>query len=476
MPRLHTVFSLAAPPSAVATSVGLVRKQRKFLDQFDGFDDFIFRASEVDPKATKAIEFHLVRARAWLARLLWKHEVFLGVDLIDRILFDIVQDAAIRDPFVEFLDRVLKFGLHKPGFVVFPLHSFGVMGLGLFRFLRKNQLTYFSLARVGVVLTAQTNSLARAKEFLEHARKTFKISQKIDNSSIDHFYRSRSLRWLDNNPMLAVKIASVSGTYYENQFVYSLKLKIVTALVMMLSVMAEQFDKDKQLTQGSSRRINNWQTLDIRHYLTFERRGATKKKLTSYCIPMNVDSLQLAHLSDLNVDIDPRAWIAGPKKKMLDGVHGALRTIEAGYLQYVILATSKKLHERVYRKLLESIEYFRRSFSSNARSSEATVFLAIAIETLLIDHFSPGMTERLVARAQFCMRGVPGTRKYQQAILDLFKMRGSIVHLGEVPPKGYDLHEARRAYVLCLQKIASRLHELPNQSGRPIGEILGVVD
>jgi hypothetical protein len=106
--KIVSVFLQAHLPITASKSTRMLMDRRIFLNKFEGFDDFIFRAEEVDPRQTRLLEYHFVVARAALARLLWKHEVFIGVDLIDRIFFDVIADPNVNDPLKEFLKRVVE--------------------------------------------------------------------------------------------------------------------------------------------------------------------------------------------------------------------------------------------------------------------------------------------------------------------------------------------------------------------------------
>ena len=57
--------------------------------------------------------------------------------------------------------------------------------------------------------------------------------------------RSRPLKWFKNNPLLVVSIATLTSGYYENQFIYVMKLKLSTALVMMLSTVGDRLEPDE---------------------------------------------------------------------------------------------------------------------------------------------------------------------------------------------------------------------------------------
>ena len=458
-------------PKKVEKALEVVAERRSFLKNFDDFDDFIFRGEDVNRRAAAAIEHNLRLVRTRLARILWSNEVFIGINIIDQLLFDIAKSEDASTLIPAFLTFIQEKKLHRAGFVLYPLHSFGVLGLGFFRYFRKS-LPYMTLQTAGLCITAQTNTTSDTFSFLNHVREAFGIPQRLPTEVVEHFIRSRPLHWIERNPLMAVRVRSLTGTYYENQFIYMLKLRMSTALVMMLSVMEDRTVSDKRLVHGSSTRVNNWQTLDIKHYLTFETPGSRRSTLTAYCIPMHTAQLELALLSDLNVNIDPVAWGKTKARRRLSQLTQTIATVEKGFFEHSMLGDRNSMKGRVYRKLVTSIEAFRRSLSAGVRHTEAVVSLAIAFETLLTDHYAPGVKERIARRVALYLRGVPGTRRYQETVSELFDCRGAIVHQGTTVNFS-GMRTAHQAYVLCLQHIVPRLEGLPVGEETPIAHVLG---
>ena len=463
---------LAEVQAAAAASLAFLKARQTDVAAYVDFDVFVDREEDNDRKRGQAIEHHLVQVRAALAAALWQRQVFLGVEVIDRLLFDVVHSSG-QQILTDFLDTLFKHGVPAPGLVVYPLHSFGVLGFGLFAFVEKT-LPEIVIQGANVAITAQTNSKADSVAFLERAAVSLGVTRAIDRQGIDHYFVSRPLGWFENNPLMVVAMSTTTSGYYENQFIYVLKLKLSTALVMMLSVMGDQPDPDERLRGLSTKRVNNWQTLDIKHYLVFEPLLADPARLVVRCVPMNVAQLQLAELSDLNADIDPVAWSRRKAVKKLEAIRVALEQVEAGYLQHHVLGERKKVKARVYRKLLDSIDYFRRSFSASADDRAATVSLAIAFETLLMDKTMVKITATLHRRVALALKGVRGVRKYRAAVVELFKARGAIVHSGRAEIE-VDLVSARRAYIESLIAVTGKLGTLSTNADRPFGRMLGDV-
>lgn len=466
------------------SSVEFVKNNQNYLLQFVDFDDFIYCGENMDEKKTAAVEYHLLQIRACLARTLWRHEIFIGIEVIDRLLFDLLITNQDMDFVPRFFSLIRDKQLHRDGFVLFPLHSFGVLGLGFYHFLKKNKnMTNMFLEDADLAITAQTNDTKQTMDFLNDAKDMFGIKHRIPIDTLEHFMRSRSLHWFSRNQLFAIRIRSFSGSYYENQFAYILKLRLYSAMIMMLSalenlsyenniLMYGNSTNDGVMKYGSSAKVNNFQTLDIKHYLVFETPIGGKKELSAYCVPMNVSRLELAQLSDLNVQIDPRYWTKTRAKNRLMALHRAISEVEQGYLNHVILGNEKTAHARVFRKLLISIDSFRRSFSAGVKPSEAVIFLSIAFESLLTDFYSRGVIERLHRRVKLSLRGIRGTRRLQSSVVELYKCRGEIVHTGSAD-KFPKLAEAQKAYVFCFQHVVSRLPHLQKKSSKPISDILG---
>ena len=435
----------------------------------------MWRGEEIDEKRSKAVEHHLRAIRNALARALWGRDIFVGVSVIDQLAFDFLRWGKDENLVSSILGVIGSKRLHRSGFVLYPVHSFGVLGLGLFRFFERGKadVTSMVLGESGVAVSAQTNGMDRTLSYLEDVRTRFNIRKGIPEDLVHHFVRSRSLKWITRNPLLAVRVRSFTGEYYENQFVYTLKLRLRTAMIMMLASLEEREESDPYMTLGNTRVLNNFQTLDIHHYLTFETTPGGQKLMSARCVPMNATRVELAQLSDLNVQVDPRYWISKRAANRLKGLESAIGAVERGYLSHVVAATSETVRSRVYRKLVLSIDAFRRSYSSGFMSNESIVALSVAFESMLTDSYAAGVGGRIRDRVRRCLVGVRGTMRYQCAVENLYKRRSETLHEG-VRVTFEEMQVAREAYVLCLERLVSKLGRLPQSSAAPIADLLGV--
>jgi hypothetical protein len=263
-----------------------------------------------------------------------------------------------------------------------------------------------------------------------------------------------------------VKVNSFSGYTYENQALLTIKLEIATSLIFMLSTLEPTPDSEL-LRSSSSSRINNFQTLDINHYLVLERTPGEGHELSARRIPMNVKRSELVNLCDLQIDINPEHW--ADKPPLLQRLTECLDEVGKGYTRSVMTKANDPT-TRVYRKLFGALSFYRRSFHSQARRGEPAIFLATAFEMLLTDYFSRGVKDRLMRRYILAVGHEETT--LSSLIGELYERRSETVHQGKVEGS-VDLRLAQKAFALALMGIVSRLGALPQESSQPIADILG---
>lgn len=278
------------------------------------------------------------------------------------------------------------------------------------------------------------------------------------------------MKWLTRNPLMLVRLSSHTGAYYENQFVYTLKIRISAAEVVMLHALSVDagIEVDKFY---SSADVNNWETLDIRHYLIGEATHP-EKPLNIRRVPMNVAALELARLSDLAVTLSTRTLARPEVQEWEQRLTPILRSIEEGHLRYINLTSGEKVHTRVYRRLVTAMDWFRQSFGSRLKEAEAIVALAVAFETLLTDHYAPGSAARIERRVGICLNGYSNVELYQSSVLAVYYARSEIVHTGDGGHRT-EIQRAQAAFALCFYEVASRLDRLDRKMVDPIRELLG---
>lgn len=461
-----------SPSQPARAAQNYLKNKHNLLRGFQSIDDFAVDETVLDPRDKRGIEHHLINLRASLARHLWRRDIFVGVSLLDMLVFSAVRDNK-ADYGLEVLERLGKASL-SAGFIIFPLHSTGIAQPSIFQSAKNARFVLFKKA--GFAVVAQGNNYNVTIDGIGAAMKGLGIKGALDLNDWRHHMQAGHLRWFTRNPLLLVKITSVTGEYYENQFVYELKLRLINAMLMMLASFNAVGGKIKDLHTTS--KINNWQTLDIHHYLLGEAfkpaKPGARVTIDVRRMPMNLNAVDLAHLSDVPITIDPRALSQVQNKRRLVDMTTTIDAIERGFREHVTLSRNKPTpNARIYRKLVLSLDWYRRSFSATARDSEAVVALAVAFETLLSDFYARGVTAKIMTRVGVCLTGNSDAGKYQSAVQSLFDKRGKAVHLGGFGGTP-DLLLARRAYALCLAKIVSLLPVTVNTTNEPVRSLLGV--
>ncbi len=465
LPALSTLAKEISSTSAITQSIQFLRGRRGVLSNFDDVEEFALRADESRDHVLKACEHHLVRVRAAIAQRLWSRQVFIGVSVIDALVFRAI--AASPNPVKWVLEFIREGGLHSPGLVIYPVHSLGFLGVGFFQAITGKRLRYISRP-YGLALSPQTNSFKDTCAFLQDAARVLGVRLKLPMDLIEHWDRSRATKWLTSNPLMALKVHSFPGGYHENQFFLLNKLRFSATFIVMLTSLQPPLSRAVELDRLSSSRLNNHETLDLRHYIVlFPHKGG--RKLSGDCVPMNLGRPALAAISDLGVEIDPVHWRR--PRKLHVRLHRALQAAQGGYFRHGLF-NRDDLPGRVYRQVVRSLTFFRRSFQQRESNDEAIVSLAVAFELLLTDHYLKGINKHIQKRLALALRGTPGTRALRKSVAALYAARSEIVHQG-VTKQDLDVSMVRRTYVHAFMSVAEKLRRLPAVSGSPIGDILG---
>jgi len=458
----------------IKESVDYLIQNRSSISKYEDIEDFILRHEEYttntdeDEKILKACEHHLFNVRSKFSNELWAKEFFLGISVIDQLLFSAFAHTNTTNPIFHALEIIRDAEVLKPGFVVYPIHSFGVMAAGLLHSYTSSRVQ-FQVPEYGLIVAPQTNSFERTISFLKGSASILGIKKTLPIDLIEHWIRSRPTKWLEKNPLMALKVHSFPGGYYENQYFLIYKLKIATTLLMMLNAY-QTFESNREGVLFNTSRVNNWETLDIHHYILFFPKPRSKK-LSGDCIPMNSGKATLADLSCVPVDVDPIFW----RRRMpwAENLINALDHVGKNYLKYSIGKPKNNVKSRVYRKFFRSLEFYRKSNRITDDKGESAVYLAIAFEILLTDNYGIGVTGRIIDSINILLKGVKGNRKLYSAVNELYKVRGQFVHAG-IANDSFCLKTAQVAYIKTFLSLSAKLNELPNKHDEPIKRLIGL--
>jgi hypothetical protein len=415
-------------------------------------------------RTASALSYNIAALRSEMGKELWARQIFIGPEVLDELIFYVAREGHGAELVVGVLEWIRDARATRPGLLIFPLHSLGVLGAGLLT-PAHGRVTFVNASR-GYALTPQTNDLNRTVEFLDDARAAFGIGQALPIELLRHWRRSRPTGWLERNPLLVVRTVYVPGSYYDSEWLLVSRVRAATGLLAMLAALQpERVDRASRLF--SSRMANNWQTLDIHHYLTLFAGVGHRRELGGQCIPIHSGRTFVSELSDLAIDIDPAHWRR--RRALAQRVHDAVDVVYSEYLR-AQFARTPDARERTVRKLFESLGYFRRGFQGPG-SWSGKVALATAFELLLLDS-SSAIRNTLIRRSRLLLKGTAGTRSLQAAVEDLYVARSKLVHAGDDSAL-VDMGLAREAYVRCFVEIARRIPTLSRQSPTPLGDLTG---
>lgn len=435
------------------------------LAQFDNIDDLVTDETRLTDKERQAFEHHILQLRAAIARTLWSNEIYIGRSLLEEYILHAAKNGGGNVPARVIADLAAA-DADRPGFVLYPLTSFGMEMPRIFA--KDSKLRSEAIFRkAGFAVSTQSHSFEAAVASIKRMAKGLGVKQQIDEFDLRHF--AYTAKWFGTNPLMLVRVTSFTGDMYENQFLYSLKIRIAAANLLMLHSLSQEAVGPLDRHRNSSF-VNNFETLDIAHYLIGEAiRG---RPMSTRRVPMNVSPLELAKLSDVAATLSTSTLATSRMRRLAPKVTRALNTVERGYFRHVSLATRSKAENRLYRRLLTALDWFRQSFSARANEAEAIVALAVAFETLLTDQYAPAIAERLRRRIGICMRGVPGLASYQASVAAIYYARSSIVHTGE-PDHTIDIHRGQVAFTRCFCAIAERLTTWVPTANNAMADLLG---
>lgn len=358
--RHPSIATVVTPQSkSVNQSDAFLASKHNQLNLFNSIDHLVTDEKKLSDSERGAIEHHIVNIRAAIARSLWSKEIYVGTSLLDEHVLACAKQGGGGVP-GKMLSDLASAGVERPGFVLYPLTSFG-MKMEMLPWRNSGLKSHILFRAAGFAVSAQTNSVARAHDRLIEMARGLGIRQRIERGDIEHF--SHAAQWLKTNPLLLVKLTSHTGDMYENQFVYTLKIRSAASALLMLHALS--VERDGSIDKfSSSAHVNNWETLDIRHYLIGE--GRRSGKIATRRVPMNVSALDLARLSDVAAVVSTEAMETNTMKRFERQIVAALKTVEQGYFRHVHLTAGSKMEARFYKRIVTALDWFRQSFGSHA--------------------------------------------------------------------------------------------------------------
>lgn len=408
------------------------------LENYEDIEDLAIKS--VDSTDAQGLIDTMLPIRNAIANELRARELLVGVEIIDNLIFEAlgVQDGT---PVVQsVIDALCRRRVGEAGLLVFAVHSLGLTADDLGALLERTGVEVID-NDWGLAISPQTNSLDRTVAFLERVRMAFGIQGGVRRDLIEHWRRSRPTRWLECNPLLVVRVAEASGSYYGNEAMLLTRLQAATVLVSMLAA-AQPANAETGRPTMSTYVLNNQQTLDIHHYLVLSPGRAPGDELDGDCVPISRVRPDMVGMSELRIDLNLDYW--ANNKLEADGVAHAVAAIYRAYLGNGFDPTRGGDEARRNRRWFEAQVYFQRSFSG--QSWRDIITLSTAFELLLHDP-SRGDTSKSIRRA---IRRLSGSAsegdRHAEAFGRVYRARNEIVH-GGVQATSFDIEQARCAFV-----------------------------
>ncbi len=453
-----------------------VERAKNYLDQnriklksYSDVGDMAIKADEGDENA-KACEFHMTQIRNALIHILWGNEIFIGATIIENLIFYSFKDTKVQDSISHIAGIILDIHDLGKGVAVFPIHS---VRLPTTLFAKSAEVVSMNLDEFGIRVFPQSNSLERSIDHIHETIESFGIPNKLPDELLKHWYRSRPLKWLSHNPILIVKLHNVPGSYYENQRALVESIHFATSLIYGLSVLSSH-NKDEELF--NTRMVNNWETLDYKHYLALYP-VKNDGPLEGDCIPIQRNNASIVEISDLDIFLSSEAAEKVDRQifdKFADGI-AQNRSYFFSHVQFGTKESKNTAQARLARKLTSSLRAFRRSHLSTIYSEEHVYNLATAFEILLTDNYSRGVARTLQLQTEDAMRSA-GIRDWidrGEEVSRLYDYRCQITHSGSASIDMPDeLKRLRETFVIAYSQISTELKNISPNSSQPVKDIL----
>ncbi|MDU6248305.1 MAG: HEPN domain-containing protein, partial [Paeniclostridium sordellii] len=277
----------------------------------------------------------------------------------------------------------------------------------------------------------------------EIAKKNFKMkSKEIDYDLLDHYLKSRPLKWFERNQLMFCKVNFSSSDYYENEYYLIRYLeKSVSKMFLAFNIIT-----NKKLPSDrigfSTRVVNNWQTTDIYHYLVFTK---VKGKLVPECVPIHNELSNSIELSKINIDIP--ITLSEDVRIEIDKIN---KFIDCIYRNCIENFKNKKNKEwYFYDKLRRSLTFFVRSYQSRYKE-DSVIYLSIAFEMIYCDGLKNNLIQLLCTNLSSML-----PHRIDEIFYDigsLYNSRSGVAHEGTA--RECNLEKCREIYVDALNKVS----------------------
>lgn len=408
---------------------------------FKSFENWYIERSAIDEKSVNKEIEHLDAIKSYFDFKFKENDFYISSAGLDEIIFYCVLNSTINTFINDVFNEVQLNNLTAKSIVIFPVHNFGFQFMG-FKNIFNSSLT--TLIYKNFQISTQTNSINKTELLINDFCKTH-INKPLNKKDFKHFYLSRNLKWLERNPLLLFSFNFSQLTPSENQTIILEKLAHITNQLYFISVLRS--DNSSLGRLFSTKMTNNWETLDLKHFLTIN--GFNNSIL---CKPIHYKYDLLFNEMHLNIDLLAKT------KKVLKWEKSAIKCLDIifeGNKQY-LLTKNKKYS--VYHKINNSLKYFRRSVKA-INDEDKIINMNIAIEALLLDN-EGDKVNKIFERLNKSLKYYRGKKETLEQVDKLIKERNNIVHNAIFNQNNIDYISIYRMYCRVINFITDNISNI----------------
>lgn len=438
----------------VKNSIERLSRRKSIFEQYESVEDWAVYESKEHLKDIQ----HFQTLKIEILRKYWSKDIHIAPTALEFILFWALKYEQ-KENILNYVDeRIEKSHLNKSAVVIFPLHSFGFQYAGLIKFFAKKTVAY---QQDNFKVIAQTNSFEESRDQVLNYLKevNFKNRKSLDADLFRHFYQSRSLRWFKNNPLLLLNFKFSQFDKYDNLKFIIEKLNFTTNKLFFLSVLTNK-NTSKYGQWYSTRSINNWESLNIKHFLTITpNRGGS----TMNCLPMHNYNSMVFDKMYMNIDL----FLSNTALKHWE--KEAIKSIDKLYSGFLMFRIKKSKKYLKYNRISNSINYFRNSIKA-VRKEEAIINLNIAFETLLLDKMEYKKAENMIKRIWKILKGSIKKSTNLKNVESAIYERNNIIHNGEPYSGDVDIDDVNRTYCKLVLELSNQIDAIDSRENKYISK------
>ncbi|MCQ2124178.1 MAG: HEPN domain-containing protein [Fibrobacter sp.] len=435
----------------IKQAVGFFVGQQKLFSQYDSIEDFVCKNK--DSSKETAFMNSLDTIIDPVSKILVSEQCYISLNYIADFCYDYLTKNAGATPlhssnniYNNIASFLSKFYCGSPDFLIFPIRGWGYVNDDFLFFWKKQRVKFFYEKNLKCALFPQTNSFKKTETVINSYLKNFNISDiNVEQYSFNDVYK-----WIAYNPILVIPILRKPSSVYDGYKYILFELKMTVYTLTLISALMK-----KKLSGNiiSSTRINNFETWDYKHFLSLTNLSAKKSDLMS--VPFNIRANELFALTELNFEYATK-WSVVSRNAYAD----VIRCMD--FLKKKRLQASLNLFEESFcEKIIQSLKFYHLSFSYQLKEEDAALNLAIAIESLCVDKYEKGNTDRLYRHIRKFLTHTTfvKTLKAREELKVLYAARCEVAHSAKLQKK-VDIDVCRLAYIGIFLKIMRNWNHL----------------